>query len=142
MRGKIHFHQNIKMADNFVSKHFANECLLYRTFHQWQLFVVGQRTKRLLTQLIELKQDKSMKKRSFRRLQLNANVNRSIKQLCGKIQRLKVQDFHSFMKNFQNDTSFVHETATLIYSIKIAQQKLYAKYFSIWRKNVRQITKV
>lgn len=127
------------MEDNFVSKHFTNE-YLYRTFHRWQLFVVGQRTKRLLTKLIELKQDKSMKKRSFRRLQVNARVNRTIKQLCEKVQHLKVQDFHSFMLNFQNETIFVRDTATLIYPIKIAQQKLYAKFFSIWRNNCQQIT--
>lgn len=123
------------MEHNFVSSKFTNDNL-YCTFHRWQLFVVGQRTKRLITKLIKLKQDKSIKKRSFRRLQVNARINRTIKQLCGKVKNLKMQDFYSFMQNFQNDTSFVRDTATLIYPIQIAQQKLYAKYFSIWRKNI------
>lgn len=124
------------MEDNIVSNHFENE-YLYRTFHRWQIFVVGRRTKRLLTKLIELKQDNSIKKRSFRRLQVNARINRTIKQLCGQVQNLKIQDYHSFMLKFENDASFVRDAATLIYPMKISQQKLYAKYFSIWRKNSR-----
>lgn len=126
------------MEDNFDSKQFENE-FLFRTFHRWRLFVVSKRTKRLLSKLIELKQHKSMKKRSFRRLQVNARINRTIKQLCEQVQQLNVQDFHSFMQNFQNDTKFVRDTATLIYPIKIAQRKLYAKYLNIWRKNIRKV---
>lgn len=119
--------------------HYNNICI-WRFFKQWQTFLIKRKIKKILNELVDMKYNKSLMKRTLRRLQQNADANRNIRQLCAVIRPMQVLSYNAIVDHSQSLTKLSQYTCQLIWSVCNQRKKLLRQYFTIWKdKSLRKI---